>query len=261
MNLDLTDKRALVLGASKGIGRAIAEQLAKLGCSVTLVARNENLLNQVVQTLAPVKGGHSTLAGDVSQRGELVKKISETMSRKGSFDIFVNNTSGPPPGPVFDATTNEMQAALENHLFVAMDVAKLVAPSMQKKRWGRIVNIISTSVKIPIKGLGVSNTVRGAVASWTKTLSMELGPYGITVNGILPGATKTERLSQILDQQARSGNRELADVEQTWISSIPMGRFGNPEDIANAACFLASPAADYITGVFLAVDGGRTGSF
>ncbi|MGE0173012.1 MAG: SDR family oxidoreductase [Oligoflexales bacterium] len=261
MNLDLTQKRALVLGASRGIGRAIAGQLAELGCSVTLVARNEAALRETSQGLNSVPGGHYIVPADVNQRSELLKKISQQMDQRGSFDIFVNNTSGPRPGPVAEASAADMQQALESHLFVAMEVSQLLIPGMKQKCWGRIVNIISTSVKIPIKGLGISNTVRGAVASWTKTLSNEVAPFGITVNGILPGATKTERLSEIVEEQSKSSGRAVREVENAMISSIPMGRFGEPDEIANAACFLASPAAGYVTGVFLAVDGGRTGTF
>jgi 3-oxoacyl-[acyl-carrier protein] reductase len=261
MDCNLKGKQALVLGASQGIGAASARMLAELGCRVTLVARNEEKLKATLQSLNSESGPHRFLACDVSDKPKLKNLLAGAMAQYGSFDIFVNNSGGPTPGPLLDAKEEDLLAGMDAHLVTLLTVAKLVVPAMREKRWGRIINIISTSVKIPLPGLGVSNTVRGAVASASKTLANELGAHGITVNSVLPGATSTERLSSIISNRAAKTGRSVDEVGKHMKAEIPAGRFGEAHEIASAVAFLASPAAAYINGVFLPVDGGRTGSF
>jgi len=258
MNLDLTGKNALVGGSSKGIGRAVAEELAALGATVTLVARSAETLAEVAQQLDRSHGQHHDfLVADFSDSRDLKRKVELLVAQK-PIHILVNNTGGPPGGPIVEARPEEFERAFHNHLICNHLLAQAVLSGMKSAGYGRIVNIISTSVKEPIPGLGVSNTTRGAVASWAKTLAGEVAPFGITVNNVLPGATKTERLFSIIEARAAKSGKGVEAETEAWMSSIPMRRFAEPAEIAAAVAFLASPAASYITGVSLAVDGGRT---
>lgn len=252
MELKLMNKRALVCGASKGIGQAIARELAELGAQVTVLARSEDKLKEVVAALPGA--GHDFVAVDSSNR----KELGAAVATKGPFDILINNSGGPPGGPVSEASEDQFQKALESHLFAGRELVELLLPGMKEKKFGRIINIISTSVKAPLAGLGVSNTVRAAVASWGKTLANEVGQFGITVNSVLPGATSTDRLSSILDNKAAKSGQSIEEVSQQMQSAIPAKRFGKPEEVAAVAAFLATPAAAYVNGVAIAVDGGRT---
>lgn len=258
MNLDLTGRNALVGGSSKGIGRAVAEELAALGATVTLVARSAETLAEVAQQLDRSHGQHHDfLVADFSDSRDLKRKVELLVAQK-PIHILVNNTGGPPGGPIVEARPEEFERAFHNHLICNHLLAQTVLSGMKAAGYGRIVNIISTSVKEPIPGLGVSNTTRGAVASWAKTLAGEVAPFGITVNNVLPGATKTERLFSIIEARAAKSGKGVEAETEAWMSSIPMRRFAEPAEIAAAVAFLASPAASYITGVSLAVDGGRT---
>lgn len=260
MIIQLRNKRALVCGSSDGIGKAIALQLAEAGASVTLFARNESKLRDVLAQLDNSQGQqHTFLIADFSRSGEAAEVLSAHLSDSNPYHILVNNTGGPPGGPLTEATEEELWSALNNHLMNNHQITRLLIPGMKQAAYGRVINIISTSVKIPLKGLGVSNTTRGAVASWAKTLANELASSGITVNNVLPGATKTGRLSSIIENKAGKTGHEITEVEQEMLSEIPMQRFGTPEEIAHAAVFLSSPQAAYITGTNLVVDGGRTG--
>ena len=260
MQIDLNGKHALVCGSSDGIGKAIAIGLAAAGAHVTLFARNAEKLGNVFGEL-PNRAGqqHSILVADFNDN-EAVKKTVEDALLRNPYHILINNTGGPPAGPVETATVEAFESAFRNHLINNHNLSQLVLPGMRSEGYGRIINIISTSVKIPLKGLGVSNTIRGAVASWSKTLSNEVAKDGITVNNVLPGATGTGRLSSIIENKSAKTGHSKTDVEAAMLTEIPMQRFGTPEEVANAAVFLASPQAAYITGVSLAVDGGRTGS-
>lgn len=260
MNLDLTGKNAIVCGSTQGIGWCIAQGLAKQGATVTIVARNEEKLKELVPSLSTEAGQtHGYMAADFSDYKSVEEKIQAFVADK-RVHILVNNTGGPPGGPITDATIDAFYAAINMHLACNHVLAQAVVPGMKEDGFGRIINIISTSVKIPLAGLGVSNTTRGAVASWSKTMANELAQFNITVNNVLPGATNTARLKSIISNKAaKSGNDEGA-VSDHMTAEIPMGRFAEPEEVANAACFLASPAAGYITGVSIPVDGGRTGS-
>lgn len=258
MNLDLTGKRAIVCGSTQGIGKASAIELALLGADVTLVARDEEKLKSVTKELNP-KGNHSYVVADFSNPDVLRTKVNEFAS-KNRVHVLINNTGGPPGGQAIDAQTEDFVKAFSNHLLCNQILVQAVVPSMKQEKFGRIINIISTSVKIPIRGLGVSNTIRGAVANWSKTLSLELGAFGITVNNVLPGATMTGRLETIITNNAKKKDQSFEEAKQDMINEIPAGRISEPHEVAALVAFLASPAAAYINGVNIPVDGGRTGS-
>ena len=258
MDLQLSGKQALVCGASQGIGRAVAVELAKLGCKVCCLARNKERLEE---TVAMLEGSeHDYIVADHSDLEALASQVSQHVEAQGPFHILVNNSGGPAGGPISNALDDAFVDAYRSHLLANVNLTRVVLPGMKAEKFGRIINVISTSVKIPLAGLGVSNTTRGAVANWAKTLSFEVAADGITVNNVLPGATETGRLDQIIGNKAKkSGNSESAVVE-AMKSQIPAGRFGAPEEVASLAAFLASPAAAYINGTSIPVDGGRTGS-
>jgi 3-oxoacyl-[acyl-carrier protein] reductase len=258
MQLDLSGRHALVCGASQGIGRACAVELALLGANVTVLARRAEVLAEVVDNL-PRTGDaqrHDLLVADAGDIDSLRERVAALVAA-APVHILVNNSGGPPPGSIADATTADFLDAFGKHLLANHTLAQVVIPGMRDAGWGRIVNIISTSVKEPIPGIGVSNTTRGAVASWAKTLAGELARSGITVNNVLPGSTHTPRIEQIVRVRAQKSGREEAEVAREMAAEIPMGRFADPAETAAAVAFLASPAASYITGVSLPVDGGR----
>jgi 3-oxoacyl-[acyl-carrier protein] reductase len=256
----LQGRNALVCGSSKGIGRAIAVGMAAAGANVTLAARNESELAHTRAMLDSSMGQrHDFLIVDFSKTQELKELITYRL-KTAQYHILVNNTGGPPPGSLMESREEHFLEAFRNHLLCYHVLATALVPGMKAAGYGRVINVISTSVKVPIKGLGVSNTIRAAVANWSKTLSYELAPSGITVNNVLPGATKTQRLEEIIRNRASKMNLPVEHVEKEMIDEIPMGRFALPEEIAAAAVFLASPAAAYVTGINMPVDGGRTGS-
>lgn len=261
MNLDLKNKRALVCGSTQGIGKAVAMELALLGANVTLVARNEQSLKQVKSEL-PTNDTqlHSYLVADFNDPMGLKTLVEHFVQRSGPINILVNNTGGPPAGPIANAKTEEFLAAFNSHLICNHVLAQACIEGMKHSGYGRIVNIISTSVKLPLPNLGVSNTIRAAVGNWAKTLANELGKFGITVNNVLPGATATQRLSNIIDNKATKTDVSTDEVKKEMLHEIPMGRFAEASEIANAVAFLASPAAAYINGINVPVDGGRTGN-
>lgn len=258
MDLDLRGKHALVCGGSEGIGRATAQELAALGADVTVLARREEALRAVVESLPRIMPGqaHTWIAADAGE-GESLRRKIETAAGVRAIHILVNNSGGPPGGPAHAAHADDFLAAFHQHLLAAQACVQAVLPGMRAAQWGRIVNVISTSVKEPIPNLGVSNTIRGAVASWAKTLSLELGGFGITVNNVLPGYTRTQRLDQILRDRAASANKSEDEIARDMLASVPAARFAEAHEIAAAIAFLASPAAGYVNGVSLAVDGGR----
>jgi 3-oxoacyl-[acyl-carrier protein] reductase len=260
MNGNLNGKRALVAGSTQGIGLAIAKELSAMGASCTLLARNAESLKTALSELAIHPGSrHEFLVADFNQP-DVLRDIIQDYMKNNHVQILINNSGGPPSGPITEAGEDAFLQAFRQHLICNQILAQAVLPSMIKTGYGRIINIISTSVRIPLKNLGVSNTIRGAVASWAKTLSNEVAAHQITVNNILPGATLTGRLSTILRNTAEKTGKSLEEAEQHYLSEIPMQRFAKPEEIAAVAGFLASPAASYVTGVSIPVDGGRTGS-
>ena len=260
MNISLKSKTAIICGSTQGIGLAIAKEFAQSGAHCVLLARNEIALKEAIQSL-PKEGDqqHLYLVADFINPTELKKVITIFMSAH-RVHILVNNTGGPAGGPIMDAEEDAFINTFNQHLVCNHILTKAIVPSMKKEGYGRIINIISTSVRIPLKNLGVSNTIRGAVASWSKSMANELGQFNITVNNILPGATKTSRLENIIKTNASKQQLHIEEIEQEMLKEIPMNRFGEPEEIAALATFLASPAASYISGVSIPVDGGRTGS-
>lgn len=260
MDLNLKGKRALVAGSTQGIGKAAAVELAELGASVTLIARNEEKLQRVSKELPKSKGQqHDYIVADFTLPDELKKRVHAYLSNGGAFHILMNNTGGPPGGRAIDADLNAYQKAFSNHLLCNHILAQACVPGMREAGYGRIINIISTSVKQPLPGLGVSNTVRGAVANWAKTLANELGEHNITVNNVLPGATQTSRLEGILTNKSNQTGLSKDEVLKRMSEAVPLKRVARPEEIAAAVAFLASPAASYINGINVPVDGGRTG--
>jgi 3-oxoacyl-[acyl-carrier protein] reductase len=260
MNLNLEGKRALVCGASQGLGLAVAIELAQLGAELVLVARNQATLQSALQLLSTAHGQqHQFLLADFAQNTQLTATIEQFMTHYKAIDILVNNTGGPAAGSIVSASNTDFARAFEMHLLASQTLVQAVLPHMKAQSWGRIVNIISTSVKIPIAGLGVSNTIRAAVANWAKTMAAELGPWGITVNNLLPGYHNTERLHTVLNAKAAQEGYTREAYDQKTFAEIPARRYGQPSEFAAAVAFVCSPAASYINGINLPVDGGRLG--
>lgn len=260
MDIQLNGKRAFVCGSTQGIGKAAAWELASLGANVTLCARNKAKLQEVVASL-PVSGSqrHSFVVADFAYPAQLKAALSTFVSESAEpVQVLVNNTGGPPAGTALDAGPEAFLKGFEAHLLCNQHLVQAFAPQMKKAGYGRIINVISTSVKVPIQGLGVSNTIRGAVASWAKTLATELAPDGITVNNVLPGFTSTGRLASLIETRAQKAGMEIDAYEAQMKASVPARRFATPEEVAAAIAFLASPAAAYINGINLPVDGGNT---
>lgn len=262
MNLDLTGKNAIVCGSTQGIGKAVAIELANLGANIILIARNQDKLLAVKNELDCSKGqNHHFLVVDFAIPAQLKIVLDDYIEiNEIEIHILVNNTGGPAGGLIEDAKPEEFIHAFSNHLLCNHILVQAVKDGMKKSGYGRIVNIISTSVKQPLNGLGVSNTVRGAVANWSKTLANELGEFGITVNNVLPGATDTGRLKSIIETAATKNGKSVGEIKLYMANEVPLKRIAQPEEIANAVAFLVSPAASYISGINLPVDGGRTKS-
>jgi len=259
MNLDLTKKTALVCGSTQGLGYASARELALLGCDIVLMARNEERLQELILTLdTSKKQHHQYLVADFTDM-DAVRSAITGFVKNNTVHILVNNTGGPPGGNAITAEAEEFVSAFNIHLVNNHNLVQAVVPGMKEAGFGRIINIISTSVKNPIAGLGVSNTIRAAVANWAKTLATELGPFGITVNNVLPGFTKTARADYVIAAKAKAGNISADEVIKQLVSEIPAGRIGKPEEFGAAVAFLCAPAAAYINGINLPVDGGRLG--
>ncbi|MBT8195311.1 MAG: SDR family oxidoreductase [Bacteroidia bacterium] len=258
MKIELSGKTAVVCGSTQGIGKASAMELSKAGASVILISRNEDSLKTAVKDLDTSQGQtHSYLSADFSKPNDLEKELKKI---KQDVHILINNTGGPPGGKIADANVEEFRVAFNQHLICNHILAQALLPGMKKNKYGRIINIISTSIKQPIPGLGVSNTIRGAVNSWSKTLSREVAADGITVNNVLPGATETQRLTSIIEKKASNAGISVKEASNKMKSEVPANRFAMPEEPAQLITFLASAYASYINGVSIAVDGGRTAS-
>ncbi len=257
MNLGLHQKNALVCGSTQGIGKAIAIGLAEEGANITLIARNEEKLKEVLALLVNRNQQHNYIVADFSNPEQLREKIERSTQE---YHILINNTGGPAGGPIFNAKIEEFEKAFTQHLKCNHILVQSLVPYMKTQRYGRVINIISTSVKQPLDGLGVSNTIRGAVANWSKTMANELGEFGITVNNVLPGATATERLNEIIANKAVKTGKSKEEVTTLMKNASPAKRFAEPDEVANAVLFLASERASYINGINIPVDGGRTKS-
>jgi len=258
MNLNLTGKTAIVCGSSQGLGLAAATELALLGAEVVLMARNEEKLKAAVDSIPFAKSQqHSYLVADFEKPETVRQAIDKFKSEGKKANILVNNTGGPAGGLAIEARTEDFLQAFNNHLICNHILVQALVPQMKEAGFGRIINIISTSVKQPIPGLGVSNTIRGAVANWSKTLAGELGPFGITVNNVLPGLTHTARSDYFIKKKADESGLGEKDMLEKMVAEIPLRRIGQPSELGAAVAFLASPAAAYISGINLPVDGGR----
>jgi len=254
MNISLINKYALVCGGSKGIGLASAIELSKLGCNVTLLARNPDSLGEAIKQLDKSQGQiHRFISVDQSNPKEVSKRLS-TIGQ--GFHILVLNSGGPKGGRMIDANLEDLQAGFDSLLLANQIIVRHSFEYMKKANFGRIINIISIGLKEPIVGLGVSNTIRGAVGNWSKSLAFELGPHGITVNNILPGYTMTDRLSKLMDSRAQDRNMDVNALIETYVEQIPAKRLATPDEIGNVVAFIATPAAGYINGINLPVDGG-----
>jgi 3-oxoacyl-[acyl-carrier protein] reductase len=261
MDLDLTGKTALVCGSTQGLGLASAQEIALLGAHVVLMARNEEKLKEAVTSLDTSAGQqHRYLVADFAKPGEVGTVIQGFINAGNTIDILVNNTGGPAGGKAIDAPPEAFTDTFQQHLLNNHALVQAVVPGMKASGFGRIINIISTSVKQPIPGLGVSNTIRAAVANWSKTLASELGQYGITVNNVLPGFTQTQRAAYVIEKKSTDSGQSPDDVMKELVKEIPAGRIGQPKEFGAAVAFLASPAAAYINGINLPVDGGRLGT-
>lgn len=258
MDISLINKTAVVCGSSQGIGLATAKVLAHLGANCILIARNENRLREAMNQLGTEKGQrHSYKVVDFHEINAIQRAIAEIIEKQ-IVHILINNTGGPKSGPIISASTEQFEQAFSQHLVGNHILVNAVLPGMKEAGYGRIINILSTSVRTPLADLGVSNTIRAAVASWSKTLSNEIGPFGVTINNVLPGLTETGRLQSLIEASALQQDIEAKAVEEKLKFTVPVKRFGQPEEIANVVAFLASPAASYVNGTSIPVDGGRT---
>lgn len=257
MHFNLQNLNALVCGGSQGIGESIAVIFAESGANVTLLSRDEKKLNSTLKKLRSDSGqDHSYAVIDLADIDKLQIEILPRLSKQKSYDIIVNNSGGPKPGLLHEANNTELSTAFNQHILASHIILKTFLPQMKEKKFGRIINIISVGLKQPIYNLGVSNTIRGAMGSWAKTLSKELGQYGVTVNNILPGYTLTPRLKSLIKTRADDSNMSIDDIISGMVNDVPVRRLGDPDDIAYAAAFLASPESGYINGINLPVDGG-----
>lgn len=260
MDLNLKGRTAIVCGSTQGLGYASATELALLGANVVLMARNEEKLKNVLSSLDSTKGQqHHYLVADFADPANVQKAISGFIDQNKTAEILVNNTGGPAGGTALAAEIIDFSKAFNSHLICNQILVQALVPGMKAAGFGRIINVISTSVKSPIAGLGVSNTIRAAVANWGKTLASELGSFGITVNNVLPGFTKTTRADYVIDKKAIDSNKNKEEVLKELFAEIPAGRMGEPHEFGATVAFLCSPAAAYINGINLPVDGGRLG--
>jgi 3-oxoacyl-[acyl-carrier protein] reductase len=257
MNLGIKDKTALVTAASQGLGKSIALQLSREGTRVAICARGEEKLLLTKNEIAERAGGKVIAkAADVTDNAQVKKLVKHVVDKLGPIDILICNAGGPPSGMAKDFNLADYIKALELNLLSTVNLCYEATPYMKKQKWGRIVNLTSVSAKQPIENLILSNTARAGVLGFSKSLSSQLAPYGITVNSVCPGYTRTERVENLADSFKEAGKGSVQDFYRNIEKSIPMGRLGRPEEIAAAVVFLCSEAASYITGVALQVDGG-----
>ena len=243
--IDLEGKRALVCGGTSGIGKATVASLKENGAEVVILSRSAS--------------GENTISCDLEDLDTLTILVNKEIKENGNFEILINNSGGPPSGPLIDATSADFEKAFLRHVLASQTLVQLVLPGMKASQYGRIINIISNSVKEHIPGLCVSNTIRGAMGSWSKTLSKELPP-SVTINNVLPGFTNTERLTELKETLSKQKGISQEEVEMAWLSTVPEGRLAEPSELGKVVAFLSSPAASFVRGTSIPVDGGRTGS-
>lgn len=257
MDLGLKDKVALVAAASQGLGRAVAEELAAEGASLVLCARNPSTLAETAAAIADSSGAHVlAVPTDVTDMDQIARLVQSAAERFGRIDILVTNAGGPPAGQFAQLSREQWEQATRLTLYSAIELARQVLPGMKERRWGRILNITSIAVKQPVDNLMLSNSLRAGLTGFARTLANEVAAYGVTVNNILPGYTRTDRLEDLARMMAEKQGISPAEFRARWEQEIPMGRLGEPREFAALAAFLVSDRASYITGTSIQVDGG-----
>ena len=257
MDLGLKNKVALVAAGSRGLGRAVAEELAAEGASLLLCAREEQTLAETAAAIAESTNAHVlAVPADVTVIDDIKRLVGAGIERFGQIDILVTNAGGPPAGSFDQLTREQWDEAIKLTLLSAVELARQVLPSMKERRWGRIVNITSIAVKQPVEGLLLSNSLRAGLTGFARTLANEVAPQGITVNNVLPGYTRTERLDELAETMAEKQGISVGEFRGVWEKEIPMGRLGEPRELAALIAFLVSERAAYITGTSIQVDGG-----
>ena len=257
MDLGLKDKVALVAAASRGLGRAVAEELGAEGAALVLCARDPATLAETAASIADSTGAHVlAVPADVTDVNQVARVVESGNERFGRIDILVTNAGGPPAGRFEQITREQWEQASRLTLFSAIELARQVLPGMKERRWGRILNITSIAVKQPVENLMLSNSLRAGLTGFARTLANEVAADGVTVNNILPGYTRTERLEELAEMMADKLGISAAEFRGKWEQEIPMGRLGEPREFAALAAFLVSERASYITGTSIQVDGG-----
>ena len=264
MNLNLENKNAIVCASSQGLGKAAAIDLAKEGVNLAICSRNQEKIDKAKEEIL-LKTDHNVkviaLKADLDSLEDIQIFLQEVEHSLGEVDILVNNTGGPPPSTFEQISDEDWQNAFNSTMMSAIRLSRAVVPNMKKKEWGRIINISSVSVKTPVNGLFLSNSLRMGVLGWAKALADELAAHGITVNTVCPGYTRTERVEAILESQSSSSGLSKEEIEKTIADNIPMRRVGEAEDLAGLITFLASEKANYMTGLAVQVDGGSARTF
>ena len=262
MDLSIKGKNAIVCASSQGLGKSAAVDLAKEGVNIAICSRNQekiDLVKNEIENISDVKV--VAIQADLSLEKDIDTLFNKAKEELKTIDILINNNGGPPPSTFEDLTDEDWQKAFNSTMMSAIRLSKLVLPDMKKNKWGRIINISSVSVKTPVNGLFLSNSIRMGVLGWAKALSDEVAPHGITVNSVCPGTTKTERIEQILNAQSESSGKDKSEIEEAMANSIPMLRIGEASDLSALITFLASEKASYMTGLAVQVDGGSARTF
>jgi len=262
MDLSIKGKNAIVCASSQGLGKSAAVDLAKEGVNLTICSRNKekiHLVKNEIEEISDVK--IVAIEADLSSEKDINNLYKEAKKELKTIDILINNNGGPPPSTFEELADEDWQRAFNSTMMSAIRLSKLVLPDMKKNKWGRIVNISSISVKTPVNGLFLSNSIRMGVLGWAKALSDEVAPHGITVNTVCPGTTKTERIEQILNSQSESSGKDKSELQEAMANNIPMLRIGEPTDLSALITFLASEKASYMTGLAVQVDGGSARTF
>ncbi len=257
MELGLGGKVALVAASSRGLGRAVAEELAREGCRLVLCARGEDALREAAAAMREAHGVEIVdVVADLGEPAGIARVLEAAASAFGRVDVLVTNTGGPPAGPFESHSAEAWRTAVRQNLESVVELSRGVLPGMKERRWGRIINVTSIAVKQPVDNLILSNSVRAAVTGFARTLANEVAPFGITVNNVMPGYTRTQRVDELAERNASLRGTSAADQLAVWEGQIPMGRLGEPAEFGAMVAFLASERASYTTGASIPVDGG-----